>query len=159
MSYYLRRQRHAAAIIAAIAAGRASRPGQQHPRRAAVRPRRSPSGSCEALPRRPAARPSSARRPRSMRARSGCRNSAARFLAAIKRSSGRSTVVFIRESIFPYSRENNHRALLHQSHEIGIKAQSQTFQAAAAKSREKMSLAGEAERVVSQRSGPSGAVR
>lgn len=32
----------------------------------------------------------------------GCRNSAARFLAAIKRSSGKSTVVFIREGIFPF---------------------------------------------------------
>jgi hypothetical protein len=48
-----------------------------------------------------AVRPSSARKPRSIRTRSGCRSSAARCLAAMKRSSGRSTVVFIWENSFP----------------------------------------------------------
>ena len=48
-----------------------------------------------------AVRPSSARKPRSIRTRSGCRSSAARCLAAMKRSSGRSTVVFIWENNFP----------------------------------------------------------
>lgn len=46
---------------------------------------------------------SSRRRPRSISTLSGVRVSAARFLARIRRSSGRSTVVFIQETIFPYS--------------------------------------------------------
>ncbi len=45
---------------------------------------------------------SSRRRPRSISTLSGVRVSAARFLARIRRSSGRSTVVFIQENIFPY---------------------------------------------------------
>ena len=43
---------------------------------------------------------SSARRPRSIRARSGWRSSAARFFAAMNSSSGISTVIFIVECIF-----------------------------------------------------------
>lgn len=45
--------------------------------------------------------PSSALSPRSMSARRGCRSSAARCLAAMNKSSGRSMVVFLRKTIFP----------------------------------------------------------
>lgn len=45
----------------------------------------------------------SRRSPRSINTRSGVRVSAARFLARMRSSSGRSTVVFIQENIYPYS--------------------------------------------------------
>ena len=56
------------------------------------------------------ASPSSRRRPRSTRARMVVRVSAARFFASIKRSSGRSMVVFIQLPILPYVRVRALRA-------------------------------------------------
>src|SRR4030042_339013 len=46
---------------------------------------------------------SSRRSPRSINTRRGVRESTARFFARMSRSSGRSTVVFIQETIKPYS--------------------------------------------------------